>query len=136
MMLLRSKVYLSHSQPSTIFINELLLKFSLIHLCMCFIFVLICGWAHVCGRTKANLECCLSELSTFLTVVSSVFFFFYFVFLPSSTHSLSSFFIFYFIIRYIFHLHFQCYPKSPPPAPPSTHSHFLALAFSCTLQLP
>jgi hypothetical protein len=39
-------------------------------------------------------------------------------------------------IRYLFHLHFQCYPKSPPhappPTPPHTHSHFLALAFPCT----
>jgi hypothetical protein len=37
-----------------------------------------------------------------------------------------------FLIRYLFHLHFQCYPKSPPHAPPPTHSHFLALAFPCT----
>jgi hypothetical protein len=35
-------------------------------------------------------------------------------------------------IRYLFHLHFQCYPKSPPPTPPPTHSHFLTLAFPCT----
>ena len=39
------------------------------------------------------------------------------------------------IIRYLFNLHFQCYPKSPPhpptPTPPPTHSHFLALAFPC-----
>jgi hypothetical protein len=42
---------------------------------------------------------------------------------------------FIFLIRYLFHLHFQCCPKSPPHAPPSTpppHSHFLALAFPCT----
>jgi hypothetical protein len=26
----------------------------------------------------------------------------------------------FFLIRYLFHLHFQCYPKSPPPAPPSS----------------
>jgi hypothetical protein len=42
----------------------------------------------------------------------------------------------YFLIRYLFHLHFQCYTKSPPhappPTPPPTHSHFLALVFSCT----
>jgi hypothetical protein len=41
----------------------------------------------------------------------------------------------FFLIRYFLHLHFQCYPKSPPyPAPHSpTHpSHFLALAFPCT----
>jgi hypothetical protein len=39
-------------------------------------------------------------------------------------------------IRYLFHLHLQCYPKSPPhapsPSPPPNHSHFLALAFPCT----
>jgi hypothetical protein len=41
-----------------------------------------------------------------------------------------------FFIRYLFHLHFQCYPKSPPhpppPTPPPTYSHFLVLAFPCT----
>jgi hypothetical protein len=37
-----------------------------------------------------------------------------------------------FFTRYLFHLHFQYYPKSPPLAPPPTHSHFLALAFPCT----
>jgi hypothetical protein len=39
-------------------------------------------------------------------------------------------------IRYLAHLHFQCYPKSPPypptPTPLPTHSPFLALAFPCT----
>jgi exonuclease III len=44
--------------------------------------------------------------------------------------------ILFFKIRYSFHLHFQCYPKSPPhippPTSPPTHSHFLALAFPCT----
>jgi hypothetical protein len=47
-----------------------------------------------------------------------------------------SFFSFFIIIRYLFHLHFQCYPKSPPhpptPTPPPTHSHLLALEFPCT----
>ena len=42
----------------------------------------------------------------------------------------------FFLIRYLFHLHFQCYPKSPPdpptPTPQPTHSHLLALAFPCT----
>jgi hypothetical protein len=51
------------------------------------------------------------------------------------------FFVFYFIyffiiiIRYLFHLHFECYPKSPPHPPtpiPPGHSHFLALVFPCT----
>jgi hypothetical protein len=44
-------------------------------------------------------------------------------------------FIYLFIyFRYFPHLHFQCYPKSPPypPTPLPTHSHFLALAFPCT----
>ena len=44
-------------------------------------------------------------------------------------HPLMTFFKKYFI-RYFPHLHFQCYPKSPPYPP--THSHFLALAFPCT----
>jgi hypothetical protein len=43
----------------------------------------------------------------------------------SSTHG-------FFLIRYLFHLHFQCYPQSPPHAPPPTHSPFLALSFPCT----
>jgi hypothetical protein len=42
----------------------------------------------------------------------------------------------YFFIGYLFQLHFQCYPKSspqaPPPIPLPTHSHFLALSFTCT----
>jgi hypothetical protein len=39
-------------------------------------------------------------------------------------------------IRYLAHLHFQCYTKIPPypptPTPLPTHSPFLALAFPCT----
>jgi hypothetical protein len=39
-------------------------------------------------------------------------------------------------IRYLAHLHFQCYTKIPPypptPIPLPTHSPFLALAFPCT----
>jgi hypothetical protein len=46
------------------------------------------------------------------------------------------FFLSFFLIRYLFHLHFQCYTKSPPhalpPTSPTTHSHFLALVFPCT----
>jgi hypothetical protein len=44
----------------------------------------------------------------------------------------------FFFIRYFLYLHSKCYPKSslypplPRPAPLPTHSHFLALAFSCT----
>jgi hypothetical protein len=42
----------------------------------------------------------------------------------------------FFLIRYLAHLHFQCYTKSPPypptPTPLPTHSPFLALAFPCT----
>jgi hypothetical protein len=41
-----------------------------------------------------------------------------------------------FLIRYFLHLHFKCYPKSPPypplPTPLPTHSHFLALVFPYT----
>ena len=46
------------------------------------------------------------------------------------------FYLFISFIGYLFHLHFQCYPKSrphpPTPTPIPTHSHFLALAFPCT----
>jgi hypothetical protein len=45
-------------------------------------------------------------------------------------------FFFPFFIRYLAHLHFQCYTKSPPypptPTPLPTHSPFLALALPCT----
>jgi hypothetical protein len=48
----------------------------------------------------------------------------------------STFFFFPFFIRYLAHLHFQCYTKSPPypptPTPLPAHSPFLALAFPCT----
>jgi hypothetical protein len=54
------------------------------------------------------------------------------LYLKRSTH----FFFFPFFIRYLAHLHFQCYTKSPPypptPTPLPTHSPFLALAFPCT----
>jgi hypothetical protein len=46
------------------------------------------------------------------------------------------FFFFPFFIRYLAHLHFQCYTKSPPypptPTPLPAHSPFLALAFPCS----
>jgi hypothetical protein len=46
------------------------------------------------------------------------------------------FYFFPFFIRYLAHLHFQCYTKSlpypPTPTPLPTHSPFLALAFPCT----
>jgi hypothetical protein len=45
-------------------------------------------------------------------------------------------FLTFLLIRYFLHLHFQCYPQSPPYSPTHTplptHSHFLALAFPCT----
>jgi hypothetical protein len=41
-----------------------------------------------------------------------------------------------FFIRYLAHLHFECYTKSPPypptPKPLPTHSPFLTLVFPCT----
>jgi hypothetical protein len=52
----------------------------------------------------------------------------------SSCTSLHSFFPFF--IRYLAHLHFQCYTKGPPYPPTATplptHSPFLALVFPCT----
>jgi hypothetical protein len=43
-------------------------------------------------------------------------------------------FFLFLLIRYFLHLHFQCYPKSPPKISPllPPHSYFLALAFPCT----
>jgi hypothetical protein len=55
-----------------------------------------------------------------------IFFFIFFIY----------FFSFPFFIRYLAHLHFQRYTKSPPypptPTPLPTHSPFLALVFPCT----
>jgi hypothetical protein len=52
---------------------------------------------------------------------------------------LQGLFVYFFpiFIRYLLHLHFKCYPKSPlfpppTPAPLPTHSHFLALVVPCT----
>jgi hypothetical protein len=42
-----------------------------------------------------------------------IFFFFSFL-------SKVLFFFFFFLIRYFLHLHFKCYPKSPPYLPPNT----------------
>jgi hypothetical protein len=53
---------------------------------------------------------------------------------PNSIHLPEIFFPFF--IRYLAHLHFQCYTKSPTypptPTPLPTHSPFLALEFPCT----
>ena len=55
---------------------------------------------------------------------------------PSEYQQIFLFFFFSIFIRYLAHLHFQCYTKSPPylptPTPLPTHSPFLALAFPCT----
>jgi hypothetical protein len=52
------------------------------------------------------------------------------------TETQADIFFFPFFIRYLAHLHFQCYTKSPPypptPTPLPTHSPPLALAFPCT----
>jgi hypothetical protein len=54
---------------------------------------------------------------------------------PRRHFTLISFF-FPFFIKYLAHLHFQCYTKSPPypptPTPLPTHSPLLALVFPCT----
>jgi hypothetical protein len=56
--------------------------------------------------------------------------------LPYTEVTVVFFFFFPFFIRYLTHLHFQCYTKSPPypptPTPLPTHSPFLALVFPCT----
>jgi hypothetical protein len=68
-------------------------------------------------------------VQTQLQVLLLVFIFFLFLFFQWSR------FFFPFFIRYLAHLHFQCYTKSPPypptPTPLPTHSPFLALAFPC-----
>jgi hypothetical protein len=56
--------------------------------------------------------------------------------LEFKSYSLNFFFFFPFFIRYLAHLHFQCYTKSPPypptPSPLPSPSPPLALAFPCT----
>jgi hypothetical protein len=64
-------------------------------------------------RDIEDLLCSLKSFWCFLKYIDASFFFFFF-------------------ITYFLQLHFQCYPKSPPPTPLPTHSHFLALAFPCT----
>jgi hypothetical protein len=63
-----------------------------------------------------------------------LFVFCFSLWLPSFAIEFS--FLFPFFIRYLAHLHFQCYTKSPPypptPTPLPTHSPFLALAFPCS----
>jgi hypothetical protein len=58
------------------------------------------------------------------------------IFVSAHNSKVSFLFFFPFFIRYLAHLHFQCYTKSPPypptPTPLPTHSPFLALAFPCT----
>jgi hypothetical protein len=78
--------------------------------------------------TKSGHSSSLSVFFNLFNLTLSSAHFFTFV-------SLFSFF-FPFFIRYLAHLHFQCYTKSPPypptPTPLPTHSHFLALVFPCT----
>ena len=54
---------------------------------------------------------------------------------PNLWDTMKAFLFFPIFIRYLAHLHFQCYTKSPPypptPTPLPTHS-FFALAFPCT----
>ena len=94
-------------------------------------------------RSSKQLNFCSSLAFSFFGNVFFLFSFLFFFFL--SFFFLFSifllffnfyFYLFLFFIMYSFHLHFQCYPKSPPhappPTPPPTHSHFLALEFPCT----
>ena len=86
--------------------------------------------SHIlCTLSSAML--CVNYLSpntrSFSDEYWSIFFFFVILWV---------FFPFPFFIRYLAHLHFQCYTKSTPypptPTPLPTHSPFLALAFPCT----
>ena len=74
----------------------------------------------ICSKVSSTPEILSSIFCIPLVILTSVFLFFFFPF----------------FIRYLAHLHFQCYTKSPPypptPTPLPTHSPFLALAFPCT----
>jgi hypothetical protein len=131
-----------------------LLSFSLI----CFLWrSLDSSFSVLCLRHFSKFSCCLNNSldSSPLQIINPVFYFNYqsrhllqvsFLLLYESvsfdsqplnslelTHLL---FFFPFFIRYLAHLHFQCYTKSPPlpptPTPLPTHSPFLALVFPCT----
>jgi hypothetical protein len=103
--------------------------------------MVLCGWASplLCmeSRLVLNWSGLSSEHWLLGHLVSPRSFFFFLIFYLLYLNN-SFFFLFFplFKIRYLFHLHFQCYPKSPPhappPTPPPTHSQFLALAFHCT----
>jgi hypothetical protein len=77
---------------------------------------------------------CVTETFQFQKGPIYQFFFFYFLFFKY--HPSFSFFFFPLFIRYLAHLHFQCYTKSPPypptPTPLPAHSPFLSLAFPCS----
>jgi hypothetical protein len=125
--------YLQGFSPTLPFISFSVSDFmcsSLIHIDLSFVHGNKNGSIHI----LLHANCQLSQ-HNFLKMLP-LFFSFSFYILQKSLRSNSFFFFFLFLIRYLFHLHFQCYPKSPPHAPPSTsppsHSHFLALAFPCT----
>jgi hypothetical protein len=115
--------------------------------CYILLFVCVCVCVCVCAIcvsvcTRVPEFTCEGQVTTFLPVLS----FHHGIQVLNSDsqaprHSLSLAvmgpnFFFPFFIRYLAHLHFQCYTKSPPypptPTPLPTHSPFLALAFPCT----
>jgi hypothetical protein len=96
------------------------------------------GWHHVHGlhillKLWSCFCCSLLTLNAVAETLESALF--------ATPDSVVNFkppvtFFFPFFIRYLTHLHFQCYTKSPPypptPTPLPTHSPFLALVFPCT----
>jgi hypothetical protein len=89
-------------------------------ICACF-----SQWSYSKRKERQIATICIYKirLLTIYVTVTLTFFLVCKVFFP-------------FFIRYLAHLHFQCYTKSPPypPTPTTlpTHSPFLALAFPCT----
>jgi hypothetical protein len=72
----------------------------------------------------------------YISSVTSLFLFFVFFSFFSFSTNIFYFILFPIFIRYLAHLHFQYYTKSPPypptPTPLPTHSPYLAPAFPCT----
>jgi hypothetical protein len=105
----------------------------------------LCPLLSLSARTPPGLNLCRSSAScwSLYELLGSILFLAGLLCLfPHQTPGIryllwtSFFFNLFFLIRYFLHLHFKCYPKSPPdpphPIPLPTHSHFLALAFPHT----
>jgi hypothetical protein len=118
------------------FVNILWFKVSnpyTICVCVC---VCVCVYIYMCVYFTIKFTIYF-HIYTLLNFVFLLLKFIVIIFFFIILQLLHFFFLFFpFFIRYLAHLHFQCYTKSPPYPPTltplPTHSPFLALAFPCT----